>query len=129
MELRILNHRRDDLADAALQFAVVGDGRAHCDFGGGDWRDAQGDQLCGIDQESLETPSSSPWPRRLTHLLSDEHKIARGAFVNSAFAHHDLGFHLGRRIIEVDGYESLPGRLFQIFQNRLVSRDCKKPPA
>ncbi len=34
--LRTLNYRRHDLADASLEFAVVGDGRADGDLGGVD---------------------------------------------------------------------------------------------
>ena len=45
-----LNHSRHDLADAALEFAVVGDGRAHRDVGGIDWRNAECDELGGVDQ-------------------------------------------------------------------------------
>jgi len=48
----LLNNRRHDLADAALQFAVVGDRRAERDFGGGDRGDAFTDHLRGVDQEA-----------------------------------------------------------------------------
>jgi len=33
-----------------LEFAVVGNRRAHRDVGGIDWRNAEGDELGGVDQ-------------------------------------------------------------------------------
>jgi hypothetical protein len=44
-----LNHGRDDLADAALQFAIVSNRRAHRYVGGADWRNAERDQLGSVD--------------------------------------------------------------------------------
>lgn len=43
-----LDHCRHDLTDAALQLAIVGDGRAHRYLSGGDRWDAERDQLCGV---------------------------------------------------------------------------------
>src|SRR6185437_14257481 len=45
-----LNNGRHDLADAALEFAVVGNGRAHRHVGSIDWRNAECDELCGVNQ-------------------------------------------------------------------------------
>src|SRR6185369_3810044 len=45
-----LNHSCNNLPDAALELTVVGDGRAHRDVGGIDWRNAECDELGGVDQ-------------------------------------------------------------------------------
>ena len=45
-----LNYRRHDLANAALEFAVVGYWGADGDFGGGDGGDALGDHLGGVNE-------------------------------------------------------------------------------
>lgn len=41
LSTKFLNHRGDDLADAALQFAIVCDGCAHGGLGGSDGRNTQ----------------------------------------------------------------------------------------
>src|SRR6266852_4815657 len=58
---------------------------------------------------------------QVAHFLSNQNQIARGAFVDAAFARHERGFHFRRRIIKVDRDETLPGRLLQIFQDRLIA--------
>jgi hypothetical protein len=44
------DHRSHNLANAALQLAVVGDGRAHCYFSSGNRRDTERNELCGVNQ-------------------------------------------------------------------------------
>jgi len=73
-------------------------------------------QLCGVNQQRVETPSSRPWPRRLRTFLPDQHEIARGAFVNSAFMRDDLCFQLRWWIVEINSHEALPRGLFQVLR-------------
>ena len=42
----------DNFLDAALEFAVVSDGRTERDLSGGGGRDAAGDELSGVNQEA-----------------------------------------------------------------------------
>ena len=46
-----LDHGGYDLTNAALQFAVVSDGCAHGDVCGINRRNAESDQLCGVDEQ------------------------------------------------------------------------------
>ena len=46
----------------------------------------------------------------------------RGAFVDAAFTCDYRGFEFRGRIIEVDRHKALPRRLFQVFQDRLITR-------
>src|SRR6185369_7615229 len=49
VEICGLDDSGDDLADAALQLAVVRDRRAHRDLGGIDWRNTERDELGRVD--------------------------------------------------------------------------------
>jgi hypothetical protein len=49
---------------------------------------------------------------QIAHLLTDQYEVARGAFVNAAFARHNLRFHLGWRIVKLDCHKPLACRLF-----------------
>src|ERR1041385_3500957 len=118
----LLNHGGDDLADAALQFAIVSDRRAHRDVGGVYWRNAECDELGCVDQEPRRKTFFKTVATKVAHLLSDQNQVARRAFVNTTFTRDDLGFHLRRRIVKLDRDKPLPRRLFQIFQYRLVTR-------
>src|SRR5712691_1811329 len=86
----VLNHRGNDLAYAALQLAIVGDWRTHGYVGSGDRRDTERDQLCGVNQQAGGNAFFQPVAAQVADLLADEHEIARRAFIDSAFSHHDL---------------------------------------
>src|SRR5882762_2656680 len=58
---------------------------------------------------------------QVAHLLTDEHQIARRAFVNSAFARDDLGFQFRRWVIKIDCHKTLACRLLQILENGLIA--------
>src|ERR1700693_6056000 len=75
----ILNHRGHDLADVALQLAIVGDGRAHGYVGGSDGRNTECDQLCGINQQASGDAFFQSMAAQVADLLADEHQVARGA--------------------------------------------------
>src|SRR5687767_10571326 len=65
------NHRRHDLADAALEFAVVGDGGAEGDFGGRRGGDAARHHLGGVDEEAGRDALFEPVAAQIPHLLAD----------------------------------------------------------
>src|SRR5205085_2795290 len=68
----VLDDRRHDLADAALQISVVGDGRAERDFGGGDRGDAAGGELRGVDQQARGDALFEAVAAKVPDLLADE---------------------------------------------------------
>src|SRR6185369_13113235 len=116
-----LNHGGYDLADAALQFAIVSDRRAHRDVGGIDWRNAERDELSSVDQEPSRDTFFEAVTTKVAHLLSDQNQVARRAFVDTTFTRDDLSLHLRRRIVKLDRDKPLPRRLFQVFQDRLIT--------
>src|SRR5258705_2546414 len=115
--LVLLNHGGDYLTNAALQFAVVSNRRAHGNVGGIDRRNAEGNQLGSIDQESSGNAFFQTMAAEVPHFLSDQHEVAGRAFIYSTLTRHNLSLQLGWRIIKLYSNEPLPGRLFQIFQD------------
>src|SRR6267142_4446317 len=71
------NYRCHDLTNASLQVAIVGDGRAHRDFGGARGRDAVRDQLRRIDQQARRDSFFQSMPAQVADFLSDQNQIAR----------------------------------------------------
>src|SRR5258705_4246340 len=113
--LVLLNHGGDYLTNAALQFAVVSNGRAHRHIGSVDRWNAEGNELCGVDQQSRGNAFFQAMAAKVAHFLSDEDEVAGRAFINSTLTGHNLSLQLGWRIIKLYSNEPLPRRLFQIF--------------
>src|SRR5205807_5851805 len=86
------DHRRYDLANAALQIAVVGDGRAHRDFGGARRRNTIRNELRGINQQTRRDTFFQSVTAQVAHLLSNQDEVARRAFIDAALASNDRGF-------------------------------------
>src|SRR5918997_904625 len=105
---------RSQLAYAALEFAVVGDGRGEGDFGGGDGRDAARDELGGVDEEARGDAFFEAVAAQVSHLVADLHEVARRRLFDAAFARDDLGFEFGGRVVEFERDEALARRLFEV---------------
>ena len=104
-----------------LQFAVVGDGRAHSHVGGSNWRDAKGNQLRCVNQQTRRDSFFQSMSAQVADLLANQHEVASGAFVHPTFTRDDFSLQIRRRIIEINRDKTLPCRLFQIFEDGLVT--------
>src|SRR5687768_9898936 len=110
-----------DLADAALEVAVVGDGGAEGDFGGGLRGDAAGHELRGVDEQARRDALFEPVAAEVAHLLADEHEVARRVERDAALARDYLGFKLRGRVVELQSDEALARGLLEVFEDGLVA--------
>src|SRR6266550_6330553 len=59
---------------------------------------------------------------QVSNFLTNEDQVARGTFVNPAFARDDFRFQLRRGVIEINCHESLTSRLLKVLEYRLIPR-------
>src|SRR5215203_5356242 len=90
---------RNDLADAALEFAVVGDGGTHRDLGGVDGGDAFRDHLGGVDEQAGGYALFKAVAAKVAHLVADLYKVGGHFEIDAAFFSDDLCLGFRFRVI------------------------------
>jgi len=118
---RPLDHGSHYLANAALKLAVIGDRAADRDFASKVRMNAAADQLRGIDQQASRYAFFEAVTLQVANLLADQNQIASRLLVDVAFVYQNVSFEWCWRVIELEPDESLPGRLFQILEDALIT--------
>ena len=87
------------------------------------------DQLSGVNQQARRHTFFQTVTTQVADLLSDQNQIARGAFIDAAFARDDLGLDFRRRIVKIDRDEASGASTASDPSESIGSRDCRKRPA